>query len=83
MAPPMMNGEITHPWLARAYALRVPDMTSSNTSGELTLMFPWMTQLCSRNSLPKTRRAISIESSARSGEVTDPMSGFVDQRRWA
>ena len=83
MAPPIMNGEITLPWLARAYALSAPVITSSNTSGELTLMFPWTTQSRSRRSAPKTMRAMATESSARPGVVTPPMNGLVDQRRWA
>ena len=83
IAPPMMNGEITLPWLARAYALSAPVITSSKTSGELTLMFPWITQSRSRRSAPKATRAMATESSARSAEVTPPMNGLVDQRRCA
>jgi len=58
-------------------------MTSSQTKGELTLMFPWITQFVSMNSQPNTIRAISIESSARAAEVTEPMKGLSDRRIWA
>ena len=46
-------------------------------------MLAWTTALSSMNAAPNTRRAMSMESCARSGEVTLPMKGLADQRRWA
>jgi hypothetical protein len=42
-----------------------------------------MTQFSSTKVSPKTIRHIAMESSARSGAVTDPISALSDQRRCA
>ena len=45
---------------------------ASQTSGELQFTLPMTTQLESTNSSPKSSRAISMESSARSSAVMEP-----------
>ena len=42
-----------------------------------------ITALASMKSPPKTNLAMSMESCARSGDVTPPMNGFVDSVRCA
>ena len=51
-------------------------MVLSHTIGELALMRLVSTVLCSTNSAPNTRFIISTLSSARSGAVTEPISGL-------
>ena len=46
-------------------------------------MLPMITQCSSTNRSPNTMRAISMESSARSGVVTEPMNGLSLERRCA
>ena len=51
-------------------------MVPSHTIGELALMRLTSTVLCSTKSSPKTRFIIATLSAARSGAVTEPMSGL-------
>ena len=71
-----MNGTTTGAWLAAAYVFNAPVMVASHTNGELTLTLPMITQLLSTTSAPNTMRAISIESAARDGWVTEPMNAL-------
>jgi hypothetical protein len=57
-------------------------MVASKTIGELALMRLMRTQFWSTKSAPNTSFAISTESVARSGCVTEPMNGLSDQRMW-
>ncbi len=51
-------------------------MVASQTSGEFALIRLKTTVFDSRKSAPKTIRASSTVSRARSGCVTDPMNGL-------
>ena len=82
MAPARMNGEMTAAWLARAYSVAAPSIVASQRSGDEALMSDVMTVRSAR-SPPKAIRASSIESTARSAAVTDPMNGLSLKRRWA
>ena len=71
-----MKGTTTGAWFAAAYVFNAPVIVASHTSGELTLTLPMITQLLSTTSAPKAMRAISIESAARDGCVTEPMNAL-------
>ena len=64
------------PWLRRAYSRAEPSMARSQVRGELALHSEMTTVFSSRKSSPKARAAISTESAARWGAVTDPMNGL-------
>ena len=58
-------------------------MVASKVIGELALIRLTMTGLASMTSAPKRIFAISTESSARSGCVTEPMNGLSERRMCA
>ena len=51
-------------------------MVPSHSNGELTLTLPRITQFLSTKSAPNTRRAMSMESSARCSDVIEPMKAL-------
>jgi len=76
IAPARMNGVIITAWFASAYACAAPSIVASHTSGELALIRLKTTVCSSTKSRPKTIRAMSTVSRARSGRVTEPMNGL-------
>jgi hypothetical protein len=63
-------------WPCRAYTLSAPSMVPSQVIGELALIRPIVTAFSATKSSPNTSLAIAIVSSARSGEVTEPMKAL-------
>ncbi len=58
-------------------------MMPSKVSGELMLMSEVITVFSCTNSLPNSTPAMSTESCARLGSVTEPMKGLSDRVIWA
>ena len=67
---------ISEHWLFSASTLAEPSMARSHDIGELALHNPTSTVLSRTNSSPKRILAMSTESWARSGWVTDAMYGL-------
>ena len=82
IAPARMNGVKMHAWFSLAYTSAAPSIVPSQVRGEAALMSEVNTVRPAR-SPPKAMRAISTESSARSGAVTDPMSALFESVRCA
>ena len=76
IAPARMNGVISTPWFASAYAFAAPSIVESHTIGELALTSETITVFVSRKSAPNRIRAIATVSSARLGCVTEPMNAL-------
>src|SRR5262249_35745670 len=81
IAPARMNGVMIVAWFARAYTLAAPTIVPSHTIGELALIRLMITVFGlpvagSTYWSPNRIFAISTESCARSGCVTEPMNGL-------